>query len=157
MKGGDKLPITVKVQKLCEDARLPERFTEGAVGFDLYTIEDTTIFNVRAYDKADKVRTGIALEIPKGYHGKIFLRSSTGLNTKLRLANQTGIIDSDYRGEIILLVENLGTQRAIIAKGTRIAQLIIERNVDVNMVETVELTTTARGRKGLGSTSEKKE
>ena len=99
-------PIEVKVKKLHPDAVIPAKKTEGAVGFDLVTIEDTYLRTLNASDKADVVRTGLAFEIPDGYHMKLVLRSSTGMNTKIRLANQIGIIDSDYRGELKLIVEN---------------------------------------------------
>lgn len=145
--------VTVKVHKLTPDAVLPERKTEGAVGFDLCANEDVVVLNTNASDRAAVVHTGIALEIPPGYHGKIFLRSSTGLNTKLRLANGTGIIDSDYHGEIMLLLENHARQYQKVDKGDRIAQILIEKDEDVEMVEAgakAKLKPTAH--KGFGST-----
>lgn len=146
--------MKVKIKKLVENAVVPARHSEGAVGYDLVTTEDATVLNVRAEDKAVMLHTGLALEIPKGYHGKIYLRSSIGMNTKLRLANQTGIIDSDYRGEIMLPVDNMGTERINIAAGTRIAQLVIEKNIEVYFEEAT-LSVTKRGKGGFGSTDAK--
>ena len=146
--------MKVKIKKLVENAVVPARHSEGAVGYDLVTTEDATVLNVRAEDKAVMLHTGLSLEIPKGYHGKIYLRSSIGMNTKLRLANQTGIIDSDYRGEIMLPVDNMGTERINIAAGTRIAQLVIEKNIEVYFEE-APLSVTKRGKGGFGSTDAK--
>lgn len=147
--------VKIKIKKVREGEWIPKQMTEEAVGFDVCAAEDVAIFNVRASDTADLIPLGFAMEIPRGYHAKLFLRSSIGKNTKLRLANGTGIIDSDYRGEVMLLVENLSRERIRIAKGTRIAQMIIEKNVDVHFEEATELTATKRGKGGLGSTGGK--
>lgn len=113
--------------QLHEEAQLPKEATAGSVGLDLSSISSVEVLPNRIVPTAYMVHTGIALEIPKGYHGKVFLRSSTGAKTKLRLANGTGIIDSDYRGELLLLVENIGQYSEYISKGQRIAQLILEK------------------------------
>lgn len=144
--------VVLKVKRLREDAVLPERKTDGAACFDLWTPEDIYVRTLNAEDKAVCVPTGLAFEIPEGYHMKIFLRSSIGLNTKLRLANQIGIIDSDYRGEVQLLVENPSRQPVRIPKGTRVAQCLIEKNIPVVFEEVKELRETKRGKGGLGST-----
>lgn len=144
--------IVVKVKKLSDKAVIPSYKTEGAAAFDLTTIEDIDLLTLNAYDKALKVNTGLAFEIPKGYHMKVFLRSSIGLNTPLRLANGTGIIDSDYRWPLILLVENIGRFPVRVPAGTRIAQGIIEKNEDVIFEQVEELEDTQRGIKGFGST-----
>lgn len=144
--------IKVKFKRLHPDAKIPERKTAGAVGFDLSSVDDYTIWSTNVEDKAVCIHTGLALEIPKGYHGKIFLRSSTGLNTKLRMANGTGIIDSDYRGEILILAENYTRKQVKVTKGERIAQLLIERSEDVVFEESETLSETERGTKGYGST-----
>lgn len=147
-----KNEIVVKVKKLTPNAIMPERKTEGAACFDIVASETVAVRNINADDKATIVHTGLAFEIPSGYHAKVFLRSSMGNTTKLRLANQTGIIDSDYRGELMLLIENLGRERVFVAEGQRIAQIMIEKNVDVDFVEVEELQATSRGTGGLGST-----
>ena len=145
-------PIILGVNPLHPDAILPERKTEGAACFDLCALEDAYIPPINAQESAHLVRTGLAFDIPQGYHICIYLRSSTGLYTKLRLANQTGIIDSDYRGEIQLIVENLGRTPIRITKGARIAQFLIERDLPVAITDVKTLSETARGAAPSGST-----
>lgn len=144
--------VKVKVKLLSPMAEVPAYKTDGAACFDIKTIEDISLNTLNAYPKAIMVSTGLAFEIPKGYHMKVFLRSSIGFNTHLRLANQTGIIDSDYRGELKLLVENVSRYPIQIPAGTRIAQGMIEKNVPVVLEETKGLSKTERGEKGFGST-----
>ena len=144
--------VVVKVKRLDERAVLPERKTDGAACFDIRTLDDIYLRTLNASDKATIVHTGLAFEIPEGYHMKVFLRSSVGLNTHLRLANQTGIIDSDYRGELRLLVENPAREPVDIKAGTRIAQVMIEKNIPTSFSEVKELGETKRGKGGLGST-----
>lgn len=146
------MAVILKVKKLVDNAVIPEAKTKDSVGLDLYVAEDMILYPAKVCDKAYKVSTGIALEIPKGYHAKIFLRSSTGLKTPLRLANGTGIIDADYRGEVMLLVENISSDFAYISKGERLAQLILEKNTDFKIQEVKELSDTERGTGGMGST-----
>ena len=148
--------IQVKVHCLSESAALPQRMTDEAAGFDLCASEDAVIPNTNVRADAYVVHTGVALDIPKGYHGKIFLRSSTGLKTKLRLANGTGVIDSDYKGEILLLMENNARQYQTIHRGDRIAQILIEKNADVEFVEAgADEAPKPSAHKGLGSTGRK--
>ena len=144
--------VVVKVKRLDERAVLPERKTDGAACFDIRTLDDIYLRTLNASDKATIVHTGLAFEIPEGYHMKVFLRSSVGLNTHLRLANQTGIIDSDYRGELRLLVENPAREPVDIKAGTRIAQVMIEKNIPTSFSEVKELGEIKRGKGGLGST-----
>lgn len=143
---------TLKVLKLHEDAQVPEATTSGSVGLDLSSLYALEVLPNRIIPTAYIVHTGIALEIPKGYHGKVFLRSSIGANTKMRLANGTGIIDSDYRGELMLLVENISQYSEYISKGQRIAQLLIEKNESIKTVVVDSLSDTKRGTEGIGST-----
>lgn len=144
--------LKVLVKRINPNAVIPSYKTDGAACFDLMTQEDIYLRTLNASDKAMMVHTGLAFEIPKGYHMKIFLRSSTGLNTHLRLANGTGIIDADYRGEVMLLVENVSKYPVSIPKGTRIAQGMIEKNIPVVFEEVKELSDTQRGQGGFGST-----
>ena len=147
-----RAPISLGVKRLHPAAILPERKTEGAACFDLCALEYAYIPPINAQESAHLVRTGLAFDIPQGYHISIYLRSSTGLYTKLRLANQTGIIDSDYRGEIQLIVENLGRTPIRIAKGARIAQFLVERDLPVAITDVQALSETARGAAPSGST-----
>lgn len=141
--------------RLSEKALVPEKKTEGSIGLDLASTERIVVLPTKIAKGAYKVPTGIAVEIPDGYYGAIHLRSSVGANSKLRLANQTGIIDSDYRGEIMLLVENVGSFQEVIEEGERIAQLILHKGEPVVMQEVKELKKTKRGTKGIGSTGRK--
>lgn len=142
----------IKIKKLVEDAVMPEIKTDGAVGFDLTAVDNYNILPTTVMSRAAMVRTGIAMELPKGYYATLHMRSSTGRDTKMRLANQTGIIDTDYRGEIVLLVENIGKYAQSISKGQRIAQMIIHKTVPVKFELTEELTVTNRNAQGFGST-----
>lgn len=146
-----KLP-TLKFRKMYEHAFIPKKMTKGAAGFDLAVSEPTTFFP----HFVTKVYTGIAMEIPKGYHGEIHIRSSWG-KRGIRLANCIGIIDSDYRGEIILMVINDSNDVYFALEGERIAQFILVKDPAFNIEEVKELGMTERGEKGFGSTNEKGE
>ena len=144
--------LVVKVKKLTDTAMIPVSKTEGAAVYDIASIETVRIRNLNAELGATIIHTGLAFEIPEGYHMKVFLRSGIAYSTKLRLANHVAIIDSDYRGELMLLVENPSRQPIDVPAGTRIAQCIIERNIPVSFEEAEELGETVRGTGGLGST-----
>lgn len=142
----------VQVVRLHPAARLPMKQTAGSACFDLAILEDTYIPPIKAVDFPSILRTGLAFAIPEGYHMKVFLRSSVGAKSNLRLANHVGIIDSDYRGEVQLIIENLGRSGIHLPAGTRLAQYLIEKNVPVVFEEVDELEMTARGTGGIGST-----
>lgn len=141
-----KLP-TLKFRKIYEHAFIPKKMTKGAAGFDLAVSAPVTFFPY----VVTKVSTGIAMEIPKGYHGEIHIRSSWG-KRGIRLANCTGIIDSDYRGEITLLVINDTHEVYYALEGERIAQLILVKDPTFQIEEVNELGETERGNGGFGST-----
>ena len=141
--------------RLSDKAILPEKKTEGSIGLDLASTDRIVVLPTKISAEAYRIHTGIAVEIPEGYYGTIHLRSSIGANSKLRLANQTGIIDSDYRGEIILLVENIGAFQEVIEAGERIAQFILHKGEPIALQEVTELKKTKRGTKGIGSTGKK--
>lgn len=142
----------LKVMKLHEAAVIPEAKTDGSIGLDLTALEHIRLLPNSMAREAYKIRTGIAVEIPKGWHGEIHLRSSIGAKTKFRLANGTGIIDSDYRGELLLLVENVGKYEAAISAGQRIAQLILIKDTPIEVTVVEALSSTKRGVGGIGST-----
>lgn len=141
-----KLP-TLKFRKMHKHAFIPKKMTKGAAGFDLAVSDPVTFFP----HVVTKVYTGIAMEIPKGYHGEIHIRSSWG-KRGIRLANCTGIIDSDYRGEITLLVINDTNEVYYALEGKRIAQLILVKDLTFKIEEVNELGETERGNGGFGST-----
>lgn len=142
---------TVKFKKLYPEATIPKAKTSEAAGLDLVCLYNTSVLPFTISSRPAIVHTGVAMELPKGYYAEIVLRSSTGRDSKIRLANQVGIIDSDYRGEILLYVENLGHHMEIIKEGTRIAQMLIKKCVSFEVEVTDELSETTRG-KSSGST-----
>lgn len=137
---------TLKFSKLHLDARLPTRGSEQAAGLDLYSVEDVLICaGARA-----GVRTGLSVAIPCGYYGRIAPRS--GLAVKHGLDVLAGVIDSDYRGEIICALINHGEHTIHLEPGTRIAQLLVEAIITPRAEWTNELDETVRGKSGFGST-----
>ena len=141
----------MKIKKLHEKAVVPHYATEGSAGLDLTVIsdEDTIII---PYQSTMLCRTGLSFEIPKGYVGLIYIRSSVGSKLDLVLSNQVGVIDSDYRGEVMIPLRNLGRSARVIENGTRVAQMVITpiNQVDIEVVD--ELSKTKRGVGGFGST-----
>lgn len=139
--------MKLKVKLLTPTAKAPKRATEGSAGYDMYidNIKDTEISPDRL-----TVGTGIAVRIPDGYVGKVYVRSSAG-KKGIRLSNGTGIIDSDYRGEIILMLEF--RERLDLDYSKPIAQLVLTKvaTPDVEIVD--ELPQTERGEGGFGSTN----
>lgn len=145
------MKVRVKIKKLHEDAVIPQYQTTGAAGFDFHAIEDMEI----PTRKIVLVKTGLSMEIPEGYELQVRPRSGMSLKTKMRIANSPGTIDSDYRGEICIIMENMGMLGALpydIKKGDRIAQGVICPVYQAIFVED-ELSETERGEKGFGSTN----
>lgn len=141
-------PITVKFKALRPDVCVPAKATDDAACYDLVLPDDIIL----PPQQVTKVGLGFAMELPKGYHAKLFLRSSTGKNTRLRLGNGTGIIDADYRGEVCALIDNISGLFARAFKGDRLVQMMIDKNITVSFVPTEELEETERGAGGFGST-----
>ena len=136
--------------RIISKGSLPEYKTEGSAGLDIHLIEDV-IFDPK---EVTTVYTGLSVEIPDGYFGAIYPRSSIGTKYNLMLANTVGIIDSDYRGEIILKIYNYGNKKVELKEGERIVQMIIQpyNRVELEKVET--LSKTERGNGGFGSTND---
>ncbi len=128
----------------------PEYHTAGAAGFDLYCNNEEKI--IAKPNEVVKVPTGIRVAIPEGYFGAIYPRSSSGIKNRISLANTVGIIDSDYRGEIIVFLVNNSDRDFVIEKGDRLVQMVIQpyARVDIKIVD--ELDETERGEGGIGST-----
>lgn len=140
--------MLLKFKKLCDGAKLPEYKTSGAAGMDVFCSDGTFIV-----DKNTSIilPTGLAVEVPIGY--ELQVRPRSGLASKgLIILNSPGTIDSDYRGEIKVLVYNLGQNAIEICKGDRIAQFILNRIEQVSVIFTPELNKTERGENGFGST-----
>ena len=140
---------TVNFKKLCLSARVPEKKSFGAAAYDLYYPYDDA---VTLYPNDLRiVSTGLAMEIPEGWKGEIYSRS--GLATKgIFVVNQPGKIDSDYRGEIKILLYNSSSNNIILVKGARIAQFELNPVYDFEWREVDELSVTERNHAGLGST-----
>ena len=140
--------ITLKLQKVREGATLPAYQTPGAAGFDLCAAEDVVL----PPRGTAIVPTGWAVEIPHGYELQIRPRSGVALKRPFLIPNAPGTIDSDYRGEVGVIVRNVGCFHENIAKGDRIAQAVLARVSRAEIVEVDELTDTERGDGGFGST-----
>ena len=140
----------IHVKKLSPNAILPTYGTNEAAGADLYACLEETVSI--APGETFWVGTGIALEVPKGCAGLIYARSSLGVKRGLAPANKVGVIDSDYRGEIRVVLLNHSNQVQTVSPGERIAQLIITPVLTPPYEEVEELTDTARGVGGFGST-----
>lgn len=142
--------MKVKIKKLHTDAVIPTYATDGSACFDLYTIESGKIYPGRAVN----FHTGISFEIPKGHVMLIYSRSGHGFNHGIRLVNATGIIDSDYRGEVLIKLHNDHPVLTFnVNKLDRIAQAMIIPVDQVLQFEVVEeLSVTERGEGGFGST-----
>jgi len=165
--------VPVKIKRLHPDATVPQYATAGAAGFDLVAVEDVII----APGETAKVRTGLAFELPPGYELQIRPRSGISAKTKLRVANSPATIDSDYRGEVCVLIDNVAPTpyrrltyvrridgavysvdikrpegSYLIRKGDRVAQGVIAPVYRAAFEVVDELSETGRGAGGFGST-----
>jgi dUTP pyrophosphatase len=141
----------VKIARLRKNALpLPTYQSEHAAGIDL--MADISASTEMAPGERRAVSTGIAIEIPVGYEGQVRPRSGRALKEGLALINSPGTIDADFRGEVKVLLVNLGEQPIVILPGDRIAQLIISPVIRAEIVEVDELAPSARGPGGFGHT-----
>lgn len=140
--------IDLKVKKLHKEARIPKQATVESAGFDLHTAEDFTINP----GEHRAVSTGLAFELPTGYAMLLYPRSGNAKKFGLTLSNAVGVVDADYRGEVKILLYNAGKQQISFQTGDRIAQGIIHQLPKVKIVECDQLSDTARGTGGFGST-----
>jgi dUTP pyrophosphatase len=138
----------LEFKKLHLSAKLPARGSRFAAGLDLSSIEDQTI---RAHERAI-VRTGLAVAVPHGFYGRVAPRS--GLAIRHGLDVLAGVIDSDYRGEILCALINHGDEPIEITAGMRVAQLLIEAIATPEPCWSEDLNETTRGEGGFGSTGE---
>lgn len=140
----------IRVKKLREGATLPTYGTPYAAGADLYACIEGKI--TIAPGETVFVPTGIAMEVPEHCAGLIYARSGLACKRGLAPANKVGVVDSDYRGEIIVALHNHGDQPQTVANGERIAQMVITPVLTPAYVEAEELTDTVRANQGFGST-----
>ncbi|MBO8137275.1 MAG: dUTP diphosphatase [Desulfotomaculum sp.] len=138
----------VKVKKLHSSAKIPKRATPDSAGFDLHCIENFTI----KPGEHKTIKTGLAFELPPGYVMLIYARSGNAKKYGITLSNAVGVIDSDYRGEVCVLLHNTGKSPVLFKEGDRIAQAVIHKIPDVELVECEMLSETDRGEGGFGST-----
>jgi dUTP pyrophosphatase len=143
--------VIVQIRRLPhhEGLPLPTRQTAGAAGYDVCSAEPE--FTINPLERR-LVRTGLALAIPAGYEAQVRPRSGLAVKHGLTLPNSPATIDSDYRGELMIPMINLGPEPVVLARGTRIAQLVFQRVEAVELQEVAELPPSARGVGGFGST-----
>ena len=144
--------MKVKIKKINENAIIPTYGTEFSAGADLYNLPESVEIAPHA---TVLIHTGIAAEIPEGYCGLIFARSGLATKRGLAPANKVGVIDADYRGEIMVALHNHTDIPAEVAPGERVAQLAIVPFLKAEFEEAEELTDTVRGAGGFGSTGTK--
>lgn len=143
------MTLSVKIKKL-RPATVPRYMTEQAAGVDLHAALEQE-FTLHPGERA-LVPTGIALEIPPGYEAQVRPRSGLALRHGIALVNSPGTIDADYRGEVGVIVINLGSEPFTIVHGERIAQMVFARCERAEFVEVEELGESARGAGGFGHT-----
>ncbi len=145
--------MEVKI-KILDDRATPLKYgTEYSAGADLYNLKGESI--TVAPGATVLVHTGIAMEIPEGYAGLVFARSGLATKRGLAPANKVGVIDADYRGEIMVALHNHSDKEEIIEGGERVAQLSIVPFLKAEFVLADELSDTVRGAGGFGSTGKK--
>ena len=145
--------MDLKIKKLDPLAKTPSYGSVCAAGADLYAFEKGEVTIKPGETKV--IHTGIAMEIPDGYVGLVYARSGISIKRGLAPANKVGVIDSDYRGEIMVALHNHSDEDQTIADFERIAQIVIAPYITANFVEADELDETVRGAGGFGSTGTK--
>lgn len=140
----------VPVNLLDPRAKLPTYGSADAAGADLYALTDGPV--TIAPGESVKLRTGLAVAIPQGYVGLVFARSGLACKGGLAPANKVGVIDADYRGELMVFLHNHGSQTQVVEDGDRIAQLAIVPYLTAQFAPAEELDGTERGQGGFGST-----
>ena len=142
---------TVCIKKLAPSAKMPTYATPSSAGADLYALPELGEITVEA-GQTVLVRTGLAAAIPEGYAGLIYARSGLACKRGLAPANKVGVIDADYRGEIMVALHNHGATAVTLEAGERIAQLVIAPILAPDFLECETLDDTVRGEGGFGST-----
>lgn len=144
---------SINIKKLDPNAKIPSFGSEFAAGFDLYACNTDNI-TIPAGETV-LIHTGLAMEIPVGYGGFVYARSGLATKKGLAPANKVGVIDADYRGEIMVALHNQSKEDQQIAAGERIAQMVIAPFLKVEFNQVEELQETQRGSGGFGSTGSK--
>ncbi|MCB2198954.1 dUTP diphosphatase [bacterium] len=146
--------LTIAIRRLdparTADVPLPKRMSEGAAGMDIYAAVDEPLMLSPGMTVA--VPTGFAIAVPDGYEAQVRPRSGLALKKRIGLLNSPGTIDSDYRGEVRIILTNFSTEPFEIKRGDRIAQMVICPVIVADWVETDDLDSTERGEGGFGHT-----
>lgn len=143
--------MNVKIKKMSENAIMPEYASVGSAGADLYNASGEVTVGA---GESVAIGTGIAMQIPEGYVGLVYARSGLACKSGLAPANKVGVIDSDYRGEIKVVLYNHSKEARTVASGERIAQIVIAPFIRCEFEEG-EIDSTQRGEGGFGSTGKK--
>ncbi len=136
----------IKVKRVSETAKLPVRGTSGSAGLDIFSDEDYIVLDP---GETRKIATGIGIQLPPGTVGLLLDRSSLGSQG---IHNFAGVIDSDYRGEVFVVLHNTTSDPYYIVHGHKISQLVVVPYIELHPYEVDELTTTERGKGAFGST-----
>lgn len=144
--------IDVYIQKISgnDDIPLPQYMTSQAAGMDI--VAAVTEEEIILPGQRKKIPTGIKIALPDGYEAQIRPRSGLAIKQGITLLNSPGTIDADYRGEIALIIINLGEEPFIVTRGMRLAQIVVQKICRIEWIETSELTSTPRGGGGFGHT-----
>lgn len=142
--------MNIKVKRLTNTAKIPERGSKFSAGYDLSADINESIL-IRPKETV-KIPTGLSFEVPEGYFGGIYARSGLATKQGLRPANAVGVADSDFRGEYIVALHNDSDTTRIIEPGQRIAQVVFQPYLVCELEEVDSLTNTQRGDGGFGST-----
>lgn len=143
--------VGIPVKKLKKDAKLPLAGSRQAAGYDLYACTGAQRTLIAPHTSV-LIGTGIACAIPEGYFGAVFARSGLAAKKGLRPANCVGVVDSDYRGEIMVALHNDTEEERCVEEGERIAQLVVMPCLSVSFIQKDELDETERGEGGFGHT-----
>lgn len=141
--------MQLKIKKLNPEAKIPTKGHPGDAGIDFYAVADV-VFKAGSQER---VHTGVSIEIPEGYVGLIWDKSSVSFNQGLKVMG--GVIDSGFRGELVMSLYNTTNEEQKIEKGHKIAQMIIQKFEDCELIETDSLSDTVRGSGREGSTGKK--
>ena len=147
------MKFDLRIKKLRDNAQMPTYGSEYAAGADMYAAIDEAV--TIEPNETKFIPTGLAFEIPEGYAGFIYARSGLACKKGLAPANKVGVVDADYRGEVMVALHNHGKEAQTVEAGERIAQMIIAPFVTVNYIFSDELDDTVRGAGDFGSTGRK--
>ena len=149
-KHNQVLTTSIRIKKLNPNAKVPTYGSLCAAGADLYAVLDEPV--TLAPHETKFIATGVAFEIPVGLVGLVYARSGLSCKQDLAPANKVGVVDADYRGEVMVILHNHGTQNRTIQNGDRIAQIVFMPYVQAEFAVADELSDTVRGAGGFGHT-----